>query len=145
LRLRPRLFRGPDLTWQHLAASTALLGLYAQQRIDGRLYSDGALLSALPLWAAAEMGAERIIAINALPAMPSVIVRKLVGAIRAISRFKPTVPESIQVIQIAPQEALGSAKEALYWTRENTDRWIAQGLADRLYSSHFVAEATRQH
>src|SRR5438132_10467907 len=61
-RLRPRLFRGPGLTWQHLAASTAIPGLYRQHRIEGRLYSDGGLLSALPLWAAIEMGAERIVA-----------------------------------------------------------------------------------
>jgi NTE family protein len=122
LRLRPRLFRGPDLTWQHLAASAAVLGLYPQYRIDGRLYSDGGLLSALPLWAAVEMGAERIIAINALPVMPSVLIRKLVGAIRAVSRFKPEIPT--EFIQIAPSESLGSAKDMLYWNRENADRWI---------------------
>src|ERR1700736_590733 len=75
LSLRPRLFRGPDLTWQHLAASAAVLGLHRQQRIDGRLYSDGGLLGALPLWAAVEMGAERIIAINVLPKMPSALIR----------------------------------------------------------------------
>lgn len=129
-RLRPRLFRGDNLTWQHLAASTAVLGVYAQHRIDGRLYSDGGLLSALPLWAAAEMGADRIVAINALPAMPSAILRKVVGAIRAVSRFKPAIPT--EVIQIAPTEALGGARDILRWKRENAERWIAQGRADSL-------------
>lgn len=127
-RLRPRLFRGPHLTWRHLAASTAILGLHPQHRIEGRLFSDGGLLCALPLWAAVEMGADRIIAINVLPVMPSAVIRKLVGALATISRFKPAIPESVDVIQIAPRQALGSAKDMLYWKRENAERWIAEGI-----------------
>lgn len=128
LRLRPRIFRGPDLTWRHLAASAAVPGLHGQQWIDRRLYSDGGLLGALPLWAAVEMGADRIIAINALPKMPSVIVRKLAGAIQAISRFRPVIPS--EVIQIAPSEPLGPVTDMLYWNRDNAERWIAQGIHD---------------
>ena len=51
-RLQPRIFRGSEVTWRHLAASTAVAGLFDQVPIDGRLYSDGGLLATVPLWAA---------------------------------------------------------------------------------------------
>lgn len=129
LRLRPVLFRGPDLTWQHLAASTAMLGCFSQHRIDGRIYSDGGLQCALPIWAAAEMGATRVIAINVLPNVP-LIVKSVVSAIRAVARFRQHVPESIEVISIQASVGLGSAKDALYWKRNNIERWIEQGEMD---------------
>ncbi|MGI8746625.1 MAG: patatin-like phospholipase family protein [Bryobacteraceae bacterium] len=125
LRLRPKLVR--DVSWRHLVASAAIPGLSPPPRIDGRYYCDGGLLCALPLWAAVEMGAERIVAINALPVMPNAIVRNLAGAIRRLARFRPIVPESIEVIHIAPSEPLGSVKDALYWNRENAERWIKCG------------------
>lgn len=134
LKLRPKVIR--DVTWQHLAASAAIPGLFAQPRIDGRYYCDGGLLCALPLWAAVEMGAERIIAIDALPKMPSAIVRKLAGAIRRLAPFRPIVPKSIQVTHIAPTEPLGSVKDALHWNRENAERWINQGIADAKKKIH---------
>lgn len=130
LRMRPRVARGPSLTWQHLAASAAIPGLFDQHRIEGRLYTDGGLLNALPLWAAAEMGAGRIIAVNALPAPPNGVIRHLMKALRAITPRQPKMPQSIEVIQISPSGSLGSAKDALYWKRENAKRWIEQGLVD---------------
>ena len=57
LKLRPRVFHAGQVTSEHLIASTAIVGLFDQVRLDGRLYSDGGLLSAVPLWAAAELGA----------------------------------------------------------------------------------------
>lgn len=129
-RLRPRVVR--DVTWQHLAASAAIPGLFRQPRIEARYYCDGGLLCALPLWAAAEMGADKIIAINALPVMPSTIIRAAAGAIRHVARFRSFVPESIKVIQIAPSAPLGAAKDALCWNAENTGRWIKQGMAQAL-------------
>ena len=59
MKLRPRVLRGNEVSWQHLVASTAILGLFDQVRLGGRIYSDGGLLSAVPLWAAAEMGATK--------------------------------------------------------------------------------------
>ncbi len=130
LRMRPRLARGPDLTWQHLAASAAIPGLFDQHRIDGRIYRDGGLLDALPLWAAAEMGAERIIAVNALPVPPNGLIRHFMKAVRAVTPRQPKMPQSIEVIQISPSGSLGSANDALCWKRENATRWIEQGRVD---------------
>ena len=55
------------MSWQHLVASTAIVGLFDQVRLGGRIYSDGGLLSAVPLWAAAEMGATKALVIDVLP------------------------------------------------------------------------------
>jgi NTE family protein len=129
LKLRPRIVRGPSVTWQHLAASAAIPLLFNQHRLDGRMYTDGGLLNALPLWAAAEMGAERIVAVNALPLPPNRLIHHFFKLLRAVTPALPKMSQSIEVIQIAPSGSLGSAKDALYWTRENATRWIDQGRA----------------
>lgn len=131
LRLRPVLFREPGLTWQHLAASTAMLGIFSQHRIGGRIYSDGGLLSAMPVWAAVEMGARRIVAINVLPDLPSFVVKNVVAAVRAVARYSPpSPPEPVDVVRMNAPTGLGSAKDALYWKRDNVKRWIEQGQQD---------------
>jgi NTE family protein len=130
LRLRPRVVRGKDATWRHLAASAAILGFFSQQKIEGRLYSDGGLLGALPVWAAVEMGATRVIALNALPRLPNFVMRNFCQSLRRVARFRPSVPATIQVRQICAPGALGSARDALCWKRENAERWIEQGARD---------------
>lgn len=129
--LRPRIFRNTDVTWRHLAASSAVLLGYEQIRIDGKLYTDGGLLGALPLWAAAELGATRIVAVNALPAMPSVLVRT---AVRAIAAFAPSRPRAcgrpLDVRMIAPPGPLGPLRRAIFWDRASVEDWIARGETD---------------
>src|ERR1017187_5647194 len=58
-----RLVRVPQdrITPLHLMASCAVPFGSPPVRIDGRLYVDGGLLAVLPVWAAAEMGATRVI------------------------------------------------------------------------------------
>jgi NTE family protein len=131
MRLKPVLFRGAEVTWQHLAASTAILGFFSQHRINNRVYSDGGLLEALPIWAAVEMGARRIIAVNVLAEAFNPMVKKAGGAIRSMARFRPAIPDDVEVIRInAP--GLGNAKDALYWKRDNVARWIELGEKDAL-------------
>ena len=60
-RMKPRIFRDSEITWQHLAASCALPLALPQVRIGTHWYSDGGLLGALPSWAAAELGAKRMV------------------------------------------------------------------------------------
>lgn len=131
LRMRPRLFRSPEVTWRHLAASVGIIAVFEQYRIGGRVYSDGGLLGALPLWAPAEMGAKRIIAVNALPAMPSALVRTGVKALRSAVRYRPPrIAADIVVHEIRPERALGSVRESLVWTEDNARRWMDMGRAD---------------
>ena len=130
-RLRPVLFRSPGVTSLHLTASAAMLGIFSQQRINGRLFSDGGLLDAMPVWAAVEMGAQRVIAVNVLPRLPGFLVNTLVGAVRMLAPYRvPALPPSVEVIRIDAAISLGSPRDAIYWTRENAARWIAQGEAD---------------
>ena len=49
---RPRLFRWPDVTWRHIAASCGVPVFLPTYQIDGVYYSDGGLIDPLPLWAA---------------------------------------------------------------------------------------------
>ncbi len=132
LRLRPRLFRGSDITWKHLAASCAVLGVFRQPRLDGRIYSDGGLLGALPLWAAAEMGATRVVAVHALPfGMPSRLMRFLVRGLRTAARHSPgaTLP-GIDVTLIAPECHLGNSREVLFASRDRIEQWVERGVRD---------------
>ena len=67
--LRPELFTS-GITWQHLAASCAVPVIFPTYTIQGRAYTDGGFLNALPLWAAERMGATRIIAVDAWTPSP---------------------------------------------------------------------------
>jgi NTE family protein len=138
LRLRPRIFEGVGVTWEHLAASCAVLGCFEQRRIEGRIYSDGGLLSALPVWAAIDLGATRIIAVNALPCMPSASIRTLVGGLRRLSGFHPNASDPAGMIRIQPRQALGSAADLLRWDRAKVAGWIAQGERDAEAVKHSV-------
>jgi len=142
LRLRPVLVRTPHVSWQHLAASTAMIGIYRQHRIGGRIYSDGGLLHALPVWAAVEMGATRIVAINCLAKMPSAAVRGVVKSLRRIARWRaPATPDHVEVIRLDPSEDLGSARSAFVWSRANAERWIALGERDGAVLRDRITEA----
>ena len=129
-RLQPRIVRNEEITAEVLRASTAIFGLFEQVRIDGKLYTDGGTLAALPLWAAAELGADRVVAVNALTVLPGVIPKLFVAVVRRLSRFRPVVPGNMDVIKIAPSRALGSGIEAIRWSRANAERWIRLGQED---------------
>ncbi len=129
-RLRPRIFRNDEVTAELLKATTAIFGLFEQVRVNGKTYSDGGLLSALPIWAAAELGAERIVAVNALALLPGLIPKTFVRVVRSLSRFRPIVPEDIEILEIAPEGLLGNGRDTLYWSRFNAEKWIEQGRRD---------------
>lgn len=129
--LTPRLFRWPDLTWKHLAASCAVPLFLKQHRLDGALYADGGLLDPLPLWAAVEMGATRIIAVNALEHRP-LPVRAGVRLINRLSRFRYEIPAEVELIRIAPAASLGAVRDAAYWDAGRCRRWIELGRKDAL-------------
>jgi predicted acylesterase/phospholipase RssA len=130
VRLKPRVFSGEGVTWRHLAASCGIPGVMRQYRIGGRWYSDGGLLNPLPVYAAVELGAERIIALNALPVIPSAWMQPIVNGFRRVAGHHPPVPDRVEVISLATDGALGSMREALTWKRGNVERWMERGYRD---------------
>ena len=126
-----RLVRVPhsQITPEHLMASCAVPFGYPPVRIGGRLYVDGGLLDILPIWAAAEMGATRVIAVNVLPLMPSRPLRAVLAVVRLLGRKTAKVAD-LDVVTIGPRTPLGSIRDALTWRPENVRRWIQQGEDD---------------
>ncbi len=129
-RMKPRIFRDSEITWQHLAASCALPLALPQVRIGTRWYSDGGLLGALPSWAAAELGANQIIGLQALPQPPSWWLGHGVRAFRAVAGHNPAVPAGIDVCEIRPAGSLGSVRDTIQWKRDNIERWLDEGAKD---------------
>jgi len=139
LRLEPRLVLAPQVEWKHLAASCAVFGLLPQPRINGRVFTDGGLLGALPLWAGPRMGADKIIAINVFQAAP-IAMRTFLGGLRRISGKVPAVPNDVQVATLGPKQPLGSLKDAIYWKKDNIRNWIAQGYEDVVRQKHSLLD-----
>jgi predicted acylesterase/phospholipase RssA len=129
-RMKPRIFRDSEITWQHLAASCALPFALPQVRIGKHWYSDGGLLGALPLWAAAELGATRIIGLQALAQPTSWWLGQATRAFRAVAGHNPLVPPGIDVLEIRPVGSLGSVRDTIQWKRGNIERWLDQGAED---------------
>jgi predicted acylesterase/phospholipase RssA len=121
-RLRPLIVRGPEVTWQHLAAVCSIPMAFPPVRIAGKQYVDGGLLGALPVWAAEEMGATHVIAVNALTTLPFRMLRVV---------LRPRRPSSaLKVFAIEPSTKLGPFREGLIWSPSNIHRWIEQGQRD---------------
>jgi NTE family protein len=129
LRLKPRIIRGREVTWRHLAASCAIPGVLPQYKIGGRWYTDGGILNPLPVWAAVELGASRIVAVHVLPEIPAWWLKPLVKGFRGVFGHHPPVPEVVEVTVLKPPRVLGSMRDALRWDRDNAERWIAEGYA----------------
>jgi predicted acylesterase/phospholipase RssA len=121
-RLRLRLVREREITWQHLAATCSIPLFFPPVSIEGRAYVDGGLLGALPVWAAQEMGASRVIAVNCLNQWPFRVAR----AILPLRRPRP----GLEILSITPAESLGSLQDAIRWSRSNIERWIQLGERD---------------
>ena len=131
-RLHSRLVRLDEVTWRHLAASCAVPGGFPPVRVGSRRYVDGGLLCPLPVWAALELGATRVVAVNALASPPSRVVRGLALGLRAVVRERYPVSSAVDLLTIAPTGRLGTLSEAVTWRREVIQRWIEQGEQDAL-------------
>lgn len=119
---RPKLVRGPEIEWQHLAATCSIPLVFPPVRIGGRRYVDGGLLGALPLWAAQAMGATRIVALNCLNTR----------SFRLLHRsMRWRIPRaSIDVVRIEPSIPLGSMLDTALWSAAKIARWIDLGERD---------------
>jgi len=130
LRLKPRIFEGAQITARHLAASCAIPMVLPPYKIEGRWYNDGGLLNPLPVWAAVDLGATHIVALHALPEIPLGWLKPFAQGFRWAFGHNPPLPPSVELTMYKPERTLGTMHSALYWERENIERWIDLGYAD---------------
>lgn len=128
--LEPAVVQTPDVCWEHLAASCAVPLVMPVYRVDGRLTVDGGLMAAVPVWAAARLGAKRVIAVNVLPRGGPVWLRAGRAMLHAASRFRPVQTPGMAVLVIEHRTALGGIRDSTRWTPENSRRIIELGRAD---------------
>jgi predicted acylesterase/phospholipase RssA len=101
-----------------------------QVKLDGRWCSDGGLLNALPVWAAVELGATRIVGLHVLPEFPVEWMQPAVWGFRAMFGHKPPLPVGVELTTLLPGARLGSLRDALEWKESNIERWLEQGARD---------------
>ncbi len=129
--LRTRVFWDQEITWRHLCASCGVPLLMRQYRLDDEWWADGGLLDAVPVQAAIEAGATRIVAVNILPARPPLALRAARAALHVVSRHRQTpIPAGVRVLTIEPGLALGAWRETAVWERQRISAWIARGQLD---------------
>jgi NTE family protein len=128
-RMEPKLVEGAQVDWRHLAASCAVPLVMPLYRIDGRWLGDGGLLESVPIWAAEQLGATRIVAVNILPLRPVWYIRHGRRVLRGLSGWRPQRGSS-RVIRLTPDPPLGGPREMVYWTRANAERMIDAGRRD---------------
>lgn len=129
VRLRSRLVITPGIRAEHLAAACSFPLGFPPVRIGGRLYLDGGVMSILPLWAAKEMGATQVVAVNVLPAQPSRTLRVLVRILRAMRPERKSAA-GLSLTIVAPAKPLGTLRECLRWDPACIDRWVELGEKD---------------
>jgi len=122
------LFRGPEITVEHLYGTAAIPACFPPARIGGRRYTDGGLIEKLPIRGALEMGATRIVAVDCLK-LDAPVVRAGMNAWRALRRGGAPARE-VPTTLIEPAAPLGNLKAAIFWERDNIERWMEQGARD---------------
>jgi predicted acylesterase/phospholipase RssA len=130
LRMKPKLYRDDQITWRHLAASCAVPLAMRQVKLDGRWCSDGGLCNPLPVWAAVELGATRIVGLHAMPTFPARWMGPAVEGFKQVFGYNPPVPAHVTVETLVPGEPLGGLNDALRRREANIERWLEQGVRD---------------
>ena len=128
-RLQHVLVRNEDVGWRHLVASCAVPIGFSPVRIGKALYCDGGLMVATPVWAAAAMGATRVIAVNASRFIPPPGIGMMIKGVRMLGRGR-IPPVDIELVTITPKQPLGRMAEGAIWRRDSILRWIDMGEAD---------------
>jgi predicted acylesterase/phospholipase RssA len=130
--LRPKLVRNGEVTWRHLVASCAVPVGFPPVRIGGGLYCDGGLLEATPIWAAVEMGATQIIAVNASRFIPPPGVGLMIKGVRRLRRgvIRGIPSDGPDIVMITPKVEFGGMLEGAVWQVDNIRRWIDMGESD---------------
>ncbi len=127
--LRPRLVRSPEVHAAHLHATCSMPIFLPPVSIDGKRYLDGGLFEKFPLWAAIEMGATRIIAVDSMPNVGKWWLNAATD-IAHVFRRPRRYPANLDLTIVSPSGSLGDANDAVFWKRHNVDRWIEMGMRD---------------
>ena len=126
--LATQLVRHPHITAEHLVATASIPLVLPPVQIGGDRYVDGGLMEKMPIWAAIEMGATHIVAIDCL-LVSNWWLRAGMGLFRRLKQ-KRQLPPDLSLILVAPEEPLGTWNDAVVWRPENIRRWIAMGERD---------------
>jgi NTE family protein len=134
-RLHARLVQYPNVFAAHLQATCSIPLFLPSVAIEGKRYLDGGLFEKLPIWAAIEMGATRIIAVDSLP---NVGKWWLHLGINIAHMFKPRrrYPRDLDLTIVSPSGILGDANDAVFWKRANIERWVDMGMRDAALALH---------
>lgn len=127
--LRTRLVTHPGVRAAHLHASCSIPLFLPPVEIDGRRYVDGGIFEKLPIAAAIEMGATRIIAIDSLPNLDMWWLRLGAGIVRLFTPAR-RFSRDVEITIVSPSETLGGIDDAVFWKRANVERWIDLGMRD---------------
>ncbi len=140
--LRPHLFRNREITWEHLAASCALPFFLRQPQIDGFTYADGGIFDSLNIWAAFEMGATHVVAVNCWKPQQPWIIDKSVGwlADRRRRQASPAKNSAHRIVTIEPALPLGRLRDSMYWQRPSIDDWRARGQSDARVNKQIICD-----
>ena len=141
---RPVLFRDDEITPEHLLAACSILLFYPSVRIDGRRLVDGGLFESTPVWAAAAMGATRVIAINAFPRITPWALHVVLSGMHRLRKMP--APEWLDIAVISPSARMGAARDAMVWDAANARRWVDMGVRDgeRFLENGTPATAARE-
>jgi len=130
-RLRTVLVRYPDVTAAHLQATCSIPYFLPSVEINGKRFVDGGFFEKLPIWAAAEMGATRIVAVDCLPSFGNWWLRAGIGVAKLIAPSR-RLPPNLDITIVEPSERMGTANDAVFWKKENVERWARLGEKDAL-------------
>lgn len=136
--LNARLVKYPDILAAHLHATCSMPLFLPAVEIHGKRYLDGGLFEKLPIWAAMEMGATRIIAIDSLPNVGKWWLHLGINIAHVFKRRRKYSPD-LDITIVSPSETLGDANDAVFWKRENVERWVDMGRRDAARALEFRA------
>jgi NTE family protein len=134
------LIEHPKVTAEHLRATASIPICLPTVRIGENRYLDGGVLEKLPVWAAVEMGATRIIAVDCLQ-VSNWWIRSGIRAFRGL-KARRRLPAGLDITLITPGGPLGAWDDAVFWKRDNIERWIDLGARD---ASRALAEQLSFH
>lgn len=132
---RPFAVTGEALTWRHLAASCTLPLLMPPCRLAEGYCLDGGLFAAVPVWAAAEAGYQRMVAVNILQGGGARALGMVKGLLRGVGRFDADAGRGgglgqREVIWVEPSRRLGPLRLSAKWEAGLAEDWIELGKED---------------